>query len=387
MAIDFPNSPTNGQTFTSNGRTWTYNGSVWNLITGVANHASTHAAGGADPVTLAQSQITNLTTDLASKVPYTGFNAAGKNIIINGAFDYWQRGTSMNGGLFTYIADRFMSVANHTGGTINYSKQNVVAGNPLGGSTFLRMTATSPTGATANALTQRVEDVSTLAGQTATFSVYLKADTARTIYTNIFQDFGSGGSGQVGTTQAAFNVTTTWQRFSTTVSIPSVSGKTIGTGNYLGVELLFPVNTSSTIDVFGYQFEAGSTASAFSRAGGTLQGELAACQRYYWRAGGGGENYPLFVHAFAYNSTSLQVAMQFPVTMRVKPYSVGWSGLQAQDIATGSTTLFTSIANNGATPQNMWLLITGASGLTNYRQYSILANNNPNAYIDFSAEL
>src|SRR5688572_15814270 len=32
-------------------------------------HASTHADGGADEVTLAQSQITNLTTDLAGKQP------------------------------------------------------------------------------------------------------------------------------------------------------------------------------------------------------------------------------------------------------------------------------------------------------------------------------
>lgn len=31
MPIDFPNSPSNGQTFTSGERTWTYNGSVWNL--------------------------------------------------------------------------------------------------------------------------------------------------------------------------------------------------------------------------------------------------------------------------------------------------------------------------------------------------------------------
>jgi len=44
-------------------------------------HASTHASGGSDPVTLAQSQVTNLTTDLAAKAPlasptFTGTPAA-----------------------------------------------------------------------------------------------------------------------------------------------------------------------------------------------------------------------------------------------------------------------------------------------------------------------
>ena len=47
----------------------------------VASHASSHASGGSDPVTLAQSQITNLTTDLAAKAPiasptFTGTPAA-----------------------------------------------------------------------------------------------------------------------------------------------------------------------------------------------------------------------------------------------------------------------------------------------------------------------
>jgi hypothetical protein len=32
MAIDFPNSPTNGDIFTSNGRSWSYDTGVWSLI-------------------------------------------------------------------------------------------------------------------------------------------------------------------------------------------------------------------------------------------------------------------------------------------------------------------------------------------------------------------
>lgn len=40
-------------------------------------HASTHAAGGSDAVTLAQSQVTNLTTDLAGKANLSGATFTG----------------------------------------------------------------------------------------------------------------------------------------------------------------------------------------------------------------------------------------------------------------------------------------------------------------------
>jgi hypothetical protein len=44
------------------------------------SHAATHAAAGSDPVTLAQSQITNLVTDLAGKVPTTRQVIAGTGL-------------------------------------------------------------------------------------------------------------------------------------------------------------------------------------------------------------------------------------------------------------------------------------------------------------------
>lgn len=53
-AIDFPNSPTVGQVFTSGSRSWVWTGAVWD----------------AKPYGLiAQSDVVNLTTDLASKAP------------------------------------------------------------------------------------------------------------------------------------------------------------------------------------------------------------------------------------------------------------------------------------------------------------------------------
>lgn len=61
MPLSFPSSPTSGQTSVQNGRTYVWNGSnAWELASNTANHASTHGAAGADPVTITTSQISDL---------------------------------------------------------------------------------------------------------------------------------------------------------------------------------------------------------------------------------------------------------------------------------------------------------------------------------------
>jgi hypothetical protein len=52
---------------TTAGQMWQWNGTAWALVTSTTPgpHAASHAAAGSDPLTLAQSQITNLLSDLA----------------------------------------------------------------------------------------------------------------------------------------------------------------------------------------------------------------------------------------------------------------------------------------------------------------------------------
>ncbi len=71
MAIDFPNSPAVGQMFQVGEKTWIWDGTVWGArtVAGTSFHAVTHGAGQSDAITIAQSQVTNLTTDLAAKAP------------------------------------------------------------------------------------------------------------------------------------------------------------------------------------------------------------------------------------------------------------------------------------------------------------------------------
>jgi hypothetical protein len=220
-----------------------------------------------------------------------GQYAAGKNKIINGDFNIWQRGTSFSpvADAGTFTADRFIFQRNGSGYTATCSRQTFTAGTaPVSGYEgvyFWRYNVTTAgTSNTYAVLDQRIENVQTFAGQTVTVSFWAKADAARTVTLDVTQEFGSGGSGQVGTSGGSHSVTTSWTRFSATLSIPSISGKTIGTGSYLIIRLGFPTGVTETIDLWGMQIEAGSTATPFQTASGSLGGELALCQRYFQKS-------------------------------------------------------------------------------------------------------
>jgi hypothetical protein len=75
MAINFPDTPTPDQIFSAGGRTWQWNDTdnVWDTVASTSipptAHADTHEDGGTDEITIAQSQVTNLSTDLTAKAP------------------------------------------------------------------------------------------------------------------------------------------------------------------------------------------------------------------------------------------------------------------------------------------------------------------------------
>jgi hypothetical protein len=203
---------------------------------------------------------------------------AGKNKIINGDFSNWQRGTSFSSA--GYTADRWF--CNFSGATGTVSRQTFTPGTaPVAGyegQFFLRLATTV---ADDNSrVEQKMEDVRTFAGQTVTVSLWAKADSARTITLSLYQSFGSGGSTDVQITTQTISVTTSWTRFTKTFDVPSVAGKTIGTGSFFSLEILHAPNATFTLDLWGVQVEAGSVATPFTTASGSIGGELALCQRY-----------------------------------------------------------------------------------------------------------
>jgi hypothetical protein len=318
--------------------------------------------------------------------------AAGKNKIINGDFGIWQRGTSISltNGNNTYGADRFAALVNFSAGTSSISQQTFTPGTaPVAGyegSNFMRITCGST--ATYAEFSQRIEDVRTFAGQTVTLSFWAKASASFSTNTIIAQNFGSGGSSEVATYgSGTITIGTSWARYSVTIAVPSIAGKTIGTSSYLRVYPLSLSATlnSATLDFWGVQVEAASTASAFQTATGTKQGELAACQRYYWR-----ENLDTFVggaiNGFSTATTSFQLATRNPVAMRVGATAVDFSALRILDTANSAYSITNITLLSSATNKTLSSEVTATiSGGTAGRWGMVQGNGT--GYLGFSAEL
>jgi hypothetical protein len=313
--------------------------------------------------------------------------AAGKNKIINGDFGVWQRGTSFSTTVDMFSADRFFIQKNNTN---TISQQTFTPGTaPVAGyegQYFLRYARTTVASGT-DYFYQRIEDVRTLAGTTATFSFWAKADTAISIGSiEIDQMFGSGGSSTVSVVATnAFSVTTSWVRYSYTVSIASIAGKTIGTGSHLRPRINF-TGAAATFDTWGWQLEAGNTATAFQTATGTLQGELAACQRYYYRTGGDSTVNPITMGIIS-AATTAQAYISVPVTMRIPPTSVEFSTLKVSGGAMGATAVSAITLNQvGKTTIDLTVTCSGAS-FTNGAACIVQGNGSTSNYLGLSAEL
>jgi len=226
---------------------------------------------------------------------YQGSMAAGKNFVNNGGFDIWQRGTSIAAiaNDQAYTADRWKELNN--AGLSTYSRQ------ATGDTTNLPfvqycMRVQRNSGQTATGviyLTQSLESVNSipLAGRTVTFSFYARAGSNYSATSNILsvtvnsgtgtdQNINQGFTGSASVVSQNATLTTSWQRFTYTGSVAS-------TATQLGYFFSYtPTGTASTNDYFevtGVQLELGSVATTFMRQGGSIQGELSACQRYFWR--------------------------------------------------------------------------------------------------------
>jgi hypothetical protein len=329
---------------------------------------------------------------------------AGKNKIINGDFRINQRGFSsqaVTAEQANYTFDRFYFL-NIVSGTTTCSAQTFTAGTaPVAGyegTNFIRLASTGQSsGFSGSFIAQSIEDVRTFAGQTITVSFWAKAASGTPkVAIEVRQQFGTGGSAAVEIADSV-TISTSWTRYSKTFNVASVAGKTIGASSALEINLWtsagadFASRTASigiqttTIDFWGVQVEAGSVATPFTTASGSIAGELALCQRYYWRSALS-TAYAYAGNGQAVSTSTTSILVNNPVPMRVAALTVDWSALGITDaisIQSAITGLTVAQANN----LTNGVSTSGSSGLTQYRPYFLTNQNNAAGYIGFGAEL
>jgi hypothetical protein len=165
----------------------------------------------------------------------------------------------------TQIADTWFFTRTNDDAVIRIEKVVNSAGGsnaPFSPPAGLRITVSEAGGDAAGYVHQRYQSVQMLEGLQATFSIYahtLVAASEAPLELIIAQVFGAGGSTTVVTNLAATTVTDDTTQFLTTGTIPSIVGKTIGTGGDDYLEVRWRVDTSVEQDMLleDYSFQNG----------------------------------------------------------------------------------------------------------------------------------
>jgi hypothetical protein len=179
-----------------------------------------------------------------------------KNLLINPRFVFVQRGAgpwTTNGG---FTCDRWKMNWDGTGVTYSVSQaaftlgQSSVPNNPDFAMNCVCTVA--GTSSTVKQFYQVVEDVRRFDNRIVTVSFWAAASVAgQTVQVVMNQNFGTGGSpsASVITTGPTFALTTTYKRYSATIQMPSIAGKTFGTNGDHCALLVFRFSGTSTFNI------------------------------------------------------------------------------------------------------------------------------------------
>ena len=354
------------------------------LVTATANDTPARLAVGANGETLVADSSTS--TGLRYQSAYNG------NAVINGGFDIWQRGTSIaNTATYLYTADRWQGAAAAAQTTTRQASG-------LTGIQYCarvqRNSGSTSTTVVALGVSMESADSYRFAGQTATFSFWARAGANYSNTGNLLgvyvqsgtgtdQNQNSGFTGATGVINTNAALTTSWQRFTYT-------GTFAANATQIGLTCYYtPTGTAGANDYFevtGVQLELGSVATSFKRSsGGTIQGELAACQRYFYRMGGL-INFEYFGIGTSVSAGTAIGYISPKVTLRGTPTLTFTTASNYRVVEGTSATTATSVNAEELSANNVSYAFN-ASGFTIGRATRMISNNTTNGYIDISAEL
>ena len=360
------------------------------LIAATAADTPARLAVGTDGQVLTASS--GAATGLAWATPAAGY---ADNCYLNSSFQIWQRGTSFTSS-GVYSADRW--IVGRAGGAVGATYSRQVTGDTTNLPNIqycMRLQRDSGNTNTANiGVGQVTETINAIpyAGKTVTLSFYARVGanfsaTSSVINAYITTGTGTDQNGILGAWTGAatpisqnFTATTTWQRFSVTGTIASTATEFY---NYINYTPTGTAGANDYLEVTGVMLEVGSTASAFHTNQPTIQAELAACQRYYWRAGGD-SNYQPYGIGSGQTSTTAQFSVQNPVPMRVAPTSIDFSTLAVTDTILAFSVSALGFGNAGKYASTINVT---TSSLTLYRPYILVSNNSTSGFFGLSAEL
>jgi len=325
----------------------------------------------------------NLVLGSDGSVTFAGGSATGtekgRNLMINGAFNVAQRGTSSTSGGYQTV-DRWQLNDNNTNTTITQSQHALTSGDTGPWAKGFRNSYSTALSSAGNSLDAssycqlkymvEAQDIAcsgwdyTSASSYITFSFWFKCSTNQTFHARWESYDGTAQNYPFSFTATGNN---TWTKI--TKAIPGNSNITVNNDNGAGLGLSISLfsgtdrtgtvtldqwgafsgsarhpddaNTwitagASTFEITGVQLELGAAASEFEHR--TYAEELQRCSRYYWKAlANNNEFFPNMGMADTDGNTVI-LNTQFPVRMRDAPSALEQTGTASDYKIRRSTT-------------------------------------------------
>jgi hypothetical protein len=343
---------------------------------------------------------------------------SNRNVIINGAMQVAQRGTSVAGitGNGYNTADRWLCDASGLGTWTQSVENDAPTGSGFRKS--LKMLCTSADASPASTdffyISQRLEGQNvqqfakgTSSAKSMTVSFWVKSNVTGTFVVRLLDQ---DNSNRMASAQYTVSASATWEKKTITFTGDTTgafdndanaslwvsfwigggsnftSGTTQAWGTYTAAneapgQTNLAAATNNYWQVTGVQLEAGAVATPFEFEDYGVT--IAKCQRYYLKVGSGSGNYAtLSSYGVAASTTVVNFSIPLPTRMRSVPSSVSYANIE---LSSGGAVGSLAFSANGMS-DTVLNLDANTTGATSGALLVLRALNSVNAYVAYSAE-